>query len=67
MDPSKLKKYWLESEDFTLIEYVKFYGKKWALISKKLDNKRNEHSIKNRFKSLLTKESKSLLQPAPES
>ena len=63
LDPSKLKKYWLETEDFILIEYVKYFGKRWAIISKKLSNKRNEHSIKNRFKSLLTKESKICLEP----
>jgi hypothetical protein len=33
-------------------------GKKWAQIAKMLRNRRNEHSIKNRFKSLLTKEEK---------
>lgn len=48
------------------MEYVKFYGKKWAFISKKLDNKRNQHSIKNRFKSLLTKQSKIVHQPCSE-
>lgn len=33
-------------------------GKKWAEISKMLKNRRNEHSIKNRYKSLITKEEK---------
>lgn len=36
LDPSKMKKYWLEEEDYVLIEYVKENGKKWAAISKKL-------------------------------
>jgi hypothetical protein len=66
LDPSKLKKFWLEEEDFTLIEYVKLHGKKWAAISKKLDSKRNEHSIKNRYKSLLTRESKLTMKPFNE-
>ena len=45
-------------EDFVLITHVKHKGKKWAEISKLLKNRRNEHSIKNRFKSLITKEEK---------
>lgn len=49
-----------------MIAYVKEYGKKWAAISKKLDNKRNEHSIKNRYKSLLTRESKLVMKPFNE-
>lgn len=66
LDPSKLKKYWLEEEDFVLIDFVRTAGKKWAAISKRLDGKRNEHSIKNRFKSLLTKEAKLYHRPLPE-
>jgi ppGpp synthetase/RelA/SpoT-type nucleotidyltranferase len=63
LDPSKLKKYWSEEEDFALVDFVRRRGKKWAAISKKLENKRNEHSIKNRYKSLLTRESKQIMRP----
>jgi len=46
---------WGLKEDFTLITHVRNKGKKWAEISKLLKNRRNEHSIKNRYKSLITK------------
>jgi hypothetical protein len=41
-----------------LIAHVHNKGKKWAQIAKMLKNRRNEHYIKNRFKSLITKEEK---------
>lgn len=42
-----------------MFEYVQKHGKKWAKIVDLLDNCRNEHSIKNKFNSLLKKQAKS--------
>lgn len=58
LDPNKSKQEWELKEDYILITHVRNKGKKWAEISKMLKNRRNEHSIKNRFKSLVTKEEK---------
>jgi hypothetical protein len=58
LDPAKSKSEWSIREDYILICYVYEKDKRWAEISKLLQNKRNEHSIKNRFKSLITKEQK---------
>ena len=41
-----------------MFEYVKDEGKKWAKLVKVLDNSRDEHSIKNKFNSLLKKQQK---------
>lgn len=42
-----------------MFEYVQQHGKKWANIVKILGNVRNEHSIKNKFNSLIKKQTKS--------
>jgi len=42
-----------------MFEYVEQNGKKWANIVRLLKNSRNEHSIKNKFNSLLKKQAKS--------
>jgi|688.fasta_scaffold230172_1 hypothetical protein len=41
-----------------MFEYVKKHGKKWASLVKVLDNVRNEHSIKNKFNSMVKKHEK---------
>ena len=66
MDPNKCKDEWELREDYILISHVQAKGKKWAEISKILKNRRNEHSIKNRFKSLITKEHKLHEEPKEE-
>ena len=42
-------------EDLNLLEAVKNYGKKWAIIAKKIVG-RNENGVKNRFNSLIKRE-----------
>ena len=41
-----------------MFEFVKEEGKKWASLVKRLGNSRNEHSIKNKFNSLVKKQKK---------
>ena len=41
-----------------MFNFVKEDGKKWASLVKKLGNSRNEHSIKNKFNSLVKKQRK---------
>ena len=50
---------WRREECLLMFEYVQEHGKKWANIVKELGNVRNEHSIKNKFNSLLKKQTKS--------
>jgi hypothetical protein len=52
LDPNIEKGEWSLEEDSTLLEYVLEIGKKWSAISKCMKN-RTEHSVKNRFKSLI--------------
>jgi hypothetical protein len=57
LDPSKVKGMWKREECLLMFEYVQEHGKKWASIVRLLKN-RNEHSIKNKFNSLLKKQEK---------
>lgn len=52
LDPKPIRSEWTLSEDFELVKAVNSIGKKWARVSKKLEGRRTEHMVKNRFKSL---------------
>lgn len=41
-----------------MFQYVRQHGKKWASLVKILKGTRNEHSIKNKFNSILKKHQK---------
>lgn len=43
-----------------MFKYVKENGKKWAKLRKLFEDSRDEHSIKNKFNSLLRKQQKML-------
>jgi hypothetical protein len=64
LDPSKIKGYWKAEECLLLFNFVKENGKKWASLVKIMKNTRNEHSIKNKFNSILKKHKK--LSPCSE-
>lgn len=55
LDPVKTHGAWELQEDLILISCVKKQGKKWAFIAKNLQDRRTEHMVKNRYKSLVTK------------
>ena len=46
------------SECLRMFEFVLEHDKKWAHLVKLLGNNRNEHSIKNKFNSLVKKQKK---------
>ena len=46
---------WTPEEDNILISHVHQYGKKWAKISRALNEARNEHTVKNRYNSLMNR------------
>ena len=46
------------NECLVLFEFVRDEGKKWAALVRRLGNIRNEHSIKNKFNSLMKKQKK---------
>lgn len=48
----QIRKEWTSEEEMTLLELVTENGRKWSLISKKLIG-RNEHTVKNRYISIL--------------
>ena len=50
---SKIRGDWTYYEDFVILNFACFYGSKWSKISKIL-NDRTEHSVKNRFFSILS-------------
>lgn len=58
LDPNKKRTSWTLSEDFELIQCVMRNGRKWSKIAKELGEKRTEHMVKNRFKSLINVEKK---------
>jgi myb proto-oncogene protein len=58
LDPRKLHSEWTEEEDLTLLTTVRSSGKKWSQVAKKLLNTRTENMVKNRYKSLISKELK---------
>jgi hypothetical protein len=43
-------------EDFILVNFAVNEGKKWAAIARALGGRRTEHMVKNRYKSLLSKQ-----------
>ena len=53
LDPSKRRTSWTTLEDYELIQSIIKNGKKWSKVAKDLGEKRTEHMVKNRFKSLL--------------
>ena len=55
LDPTLKKGDWTLEEDIELIEAVIHHGKKWSKISKILNINRNEHMIKNRYNSIVSK------------
>ncbi|CAD8189387.1 unnamed protein product [Paramecium octaurelia] len=56
LNPNINRNPWQLSEDLDLMCLAKEFGKKWALISKKLKVARSENNVKNRFNCLLRKE-----------
>jgi len=44
-----------------MFEFVRDNGKKWAQLVKQLNNTRNEHSIKNKFNSMVKRHIKTFL------
>lgn len=46
-----------------MFTYVLKNGKKWAGLVKQMEGARNEHSIKNKFNSLVKKQKKHELSP----
>jgi hypothetical protein len=52
-----LRKNWSIREDLHLLQKYLYFKRKWSLIAKEFEG-RNQHTIKNRFFSLLGKESK---------
>lgn len=57
-DPNKKKGDWTAEECLKLFNFIKNKGKKWAILVKELGGSRNEHSIKNKFNSLVRKQKK---------
>lgn len=49
------RKYWTLEEDIKILEESIVFPKKWAYIARKLQG-RNQHQIKNRFISILSKD-----------
>jgi hypothetical protein len=62
LDPSKTKSDWTLREYLVLFKYVEEKGKRWALLVKVLEDRRSEHSIKNKYNSMVRKQ----LRLAPE-
>lgn len=60
MVPQKTRGAWEPEEDLILINCVRREGKKWAFIAKNLQDRRTEHMVKNRYKSLVTRFKKEL-------
>lgn len=58
LDPKKIKGNWKMHECLIMFQFVRKEGKKWANLVKRLGNSRNEHSIKNKFNSLVKKQKK---------
>jgi Myb-like DNA-binding domain len=57
LDPNLNKTKWTEADDIFLLESQLQIGNKWSEIAKKMEG-RTENSVKNRWKSLLTKSKK---------
>lgn len=56
LDPSKTKAGWSLEEFVVLFQHVLDSGKKWAVLVKKLGDRRSEHSIKNKYNSIIKKQ-----------
>ncbi|CAD8127809.1 unnamed protein product [Paramecium sonneborni] len=57
LDPQINRSYWKPEEDLCLMKLAQSEGLKWSKISQKMKN-RTENQVKNRFKSLINKETK---------
>ena len=56
LDYSKVRGNWTDEEDIMIFEYVtETGGKKWSKLVNVLNDKRTEHTIKNRFNALIAK------------
>lgn len=53
---------WNIEEDIWILDLVQEEGRKWARIALRLDSRRTEHMIKNRYHSLMTC-SRNLVRP----
>lgn len=51
---------WRREEYILMFEFVRRNGKKWASLVKELGYTRNEHSIKNKFNSMVKRHRKSI-------
>lgn len=58
LDPSKTKLSWSLVECKLLLESVIEKGKKWASLVENLKGRRSEHSIKNKYNSMVIKQKK---------
>ena len=58
LDPSKTKLQWSLAECKALVQSVIEKGKKWASLVEILNGNRSQHSIKNKYNSMLIKQSK---------
>jgi hypothetical protein len=56
LDYTKVRGNWTDEEDIVIFEYVvESGGKKWSKLVNVLDDKRTEHTIKNRFNAMIAK------------
>ncbi len=53
LNPKISKQSWDLREDCQLFTYIKEYGCKWSLISKKMKSMRTQHMVKNRALAIL--------------
>jgi predicted HNH restriction endonuclease len=58
LDPSKVHSEWTADEDLVLLTTIRKRGKRWSLAVRELNHTRTEHMVKNRYKSLISNESK---------
>ena len=49
---------WTEDEDLELAKLFLNIGKKWSQVSRKMGGSRTEHMVKNRYKSIISKQKK---------
>jgi hypothetical protein len=59
LDTTKLKGSWEDCEDMAILEHVvETSSKKWSKMVQLLGSRRSEHSIKNRFNTIIAKHRK---------
>jgi hypothetical protein len=58
LDPRKSKETWSLEECRVLFEVVREQGKKWAYLVRVMEGKRSEHSIKNKYNSMMARQCK---------